>query len=436
MNALERLKKAQERVMVRFPHWSSRIVAFPLVETEDISGLSFDRWGRIYFNPKYVNSQPLRSLAGTLFLLLYIELNDLRVQAKGKDPFVWMIACMLEAAGNFADNNQVGLPQNAVYPGFYNFPNRLSAVQYYRRLLRLGEIPLPFTLNDSEGNEISTDMPFIYTPGENPLSFGSGFSDGFGFEFPWESDEPWVKPELDPILESILQDRMAKERKRAGRGNPGAGSSDSLLQTMLSDVRIPWHTQLEELLGRLQSQNGGSLEYSFGIPSGLEDVLDEDMLLPGCRIRGMELALIVDTSASMNDKYELSANSRISLAFNEARGILAALNPVNGLIVISNDTRVKNVQRVYSPHEIKFVGGGGTSLMPAIIRAKKLRPKPDAVIVITDGECSWAEKKPSGPEVVVLNINWQWSQTEDRNYWPCPKWAHLIEMFPPDTKPW
>ena len=111
MNALESLKKAQERVMVRFPHWSSRIVAFPLVETEDISGLSFDRWGRIYFNPKYVNSQPLRSLAGTLFLLLYIELNDLRVQAKGKDPFVWMIACMLEAA-DFLPVNRFGR-QNA-----------------------------------------------------------------------------------------------------------------------------------------------------------------------------------------------------------------------------------------------------------------------------------------------------------------------------------
>jgi hypothetical protein len=56
-----------------------------------------------------------------------------------------------------------------------------------------------------------------------------------------------------------------------------------------------------------------------------------------------------------------------------------------------------------------------------IATALRRRPKPDLVVVITDGETPWPEQAPATPVVVALLHDTRW---------PPPDWARTILIAP------
>jgi Mg-chelatase subunit ChlD len=67
--------------------------------------------------------------------------------------------------------------------------------------------------------------------------------------------------------------------------------------------------------------------------------------------------------------------------------------------VICCDLRVHPGQTVRRAEDIELLGGG-TDLREGIKAALALRPRPDLVLVLTDGQTPWPDHRPSVPIVI------------------------------------
>jgi predicted metal-dependent peptidase len=124
-------------------------------------------------------------------------------------------------------------------------------------------------------------------------------------------------------------------------------------------------------------------------------------VLPGARAPRFEIAVIIDTSASVTD-------AEVSAALAEVTAVQRQCG-IRQLWAITCDTEPSAPQRVRAASGIELLGGGGTDLRPAIALLATLRPRPDVAIVITDGWTPWPDRPPRGTALVVA--------TTDR---PCP----------------
>ena len=61
----------------------------------------------------------------------------------------------------------------------------------------------------------------------------------------------------------------------------------------------------------------------------------------------------------------------------------------------------RHTARVVSVGGLELVGGGGTDMGAGLAAAARLRPRPQLVVVLTDGYTPWPARKPSGIAVVI-----------------------------------
>ena len=65
-----------------------------------------------------------------------------------------------------------------------------------------------------------------------------------------------------------------------------------------------------------------------------------------------------------------------------------------GVTVLSCDAAVHTVARVRRARDVRLGGGGGTDMRVGLAAAAELRPRPDLVVVLTDGYTPWPERPP------------------------------------------
>jgi len=71
---------------------------------------------------------------------------------------------------------------------------------------------------------------------------------------------------------------------------------------------------------------------------------------------------------------------------------------------------------------IPLVGGGGTDLREGFARALSAHPRPDALVVLTDGQTPWPAASPGRPTVIGLFPR----AGAYRN--PPPSWARVVHI--------
>ncbi|NBQ63365.1 MAG: hypothetical protein EBU40_13935, partial [Proteobacteria bacterium] len=70
--------------------------------------------------------------------------------------------------------------------------------------------------------------------------------------------------------------------------------------------------------------------------------------------------------------------------------------------------------------QVVVKGGGGTDMRRGIEGASTLTPRPDVVIVLTDGYTPWPSTPPHGMRVVIGLICHYWNAPET------PSWARSV----------
>jgi predicted metal-dependent peptidase len=86
----------------------------------------------------------------------------------------------------------------------------------------------------------------------------------------------------------------------------------------------------------------------------------------------------------------------------EVSGLLASLGVARErLHVVCCDAMAFEAQRVLDAREVRLLGGGGTDMRAGLAATADLRPRPDLVVVLTDGHTPWPAAPPRRAKVVV-----------------------------------
>ena len=256
---------------------------------------------------------------------------------------------------------KLSLPDSAPHPSWFGLPEGWLAEQYWDALA-------------SSEPQAARDC-------------GSGCD---GQDRPWDCDRPGLST-VGARLVARDAARRIREHTRQ-RGDTPAGWqrwADEILEPSIS-----WRRQLAAHVRRGAADVTGRVDFTYRRPSRRASATP-DVVLPSLRQPLPQVALVIDTSGSMSD-------SMLSQALAEVTGVLRSLGVARrNLRVIACDAQAYQAQHVRDVRTITLAGGGGTDMGAGLDAAADLRPRPDLIIVLTDGYTPWRPAPPQGIRVVV-----------------------------------
>jgi len=205
----------------------------------------------------------------------------------------------------------------------------------------------------------------------------------------------------DETLESMRQQTAQAiiDEAKQGRGDYPADLV-RWAESIVAPAKVPWQQLLAALVrGAVANRAGaGGVSYQVlarrmaGIGYG-----NGKPVLPAVRLAQPEVQAWVDTSGSVGTK-ELSA------ALAEIEVILKTLP--GKVAVGACDAKVHALKKVSSFAQVMplMKGGGGTDFRPLFTAAAESKPRPDIVVVLTDGMAMLPDKAPDGMTVIWVLI--------------------------------
>ena len=198
----------------------------------------------------------------------------------------------------------------------------------------------------------------------------------------------------------MIRKEVAQKMKEREKGNVPGGWERWAEDRMKSKVN--WKQILKHRMNIAVSKGIGSrVDYSYKRP-GRRQSSHPKIILPS--LRGdvsARIACVVDTSGSIK-------NDELSQIIAEIMGVLKAYQfPVT---VIPCDSRAYAPIQVAMPSDFfklqKLPGGGGTNMIVGIDAALNLVPKPDCILVLTDGFTVFPKKLYEIPVLFgILKLN-------------------------------
>jgi predicted metal-dependent peptidase len=169
---------------------------------------------------------------------------------------------------------------------------------------------------------------------------------------------------------------------------------------------------------------GAGEDYSYGRPARRSASVP-GAVLPSLRRRPPRVCVIVDTSGSVSD-------AELGVALREVAAISRAVGGRRDLVrVVSCDAQAHGVRAVCAAEGVELVGGGGTDLRAGFARALRDRPRPDALVVLTDGQTPWPSASPPCRTVVGLFPRRPVGPTAHFPAYarePAPAWARVVAL--------
>jgi len=200
---------------------------------------------------------------------------------------------------------------------------------------------------------------------------------------------PWELPPDDaehPGIEERELDRIRRQvAVQLGRHLKDRGSLPAGLARLVEEYLEPQVDWRRELLARVKhaaQQQAGQLDQSWARASRRDH---PDFIFPGWVEPAPEIAAVIDTSSSMGDR-ELAA------ILGEVREILRTVSA--SVRYYATDAEVQEAGNVHRIEGIRLAGGGGTDMRVGIQAALEGRPRPNILLVFTDGYTPWPAEPP------------------------------------------
>ena len=365
---------------------------------------------------KWFLSLDLDTRGGVIFHEINHVLRDLKRMDRFPDADLANIAFDLPINH---DERTAGwkLPDWAKYPETYNLPPGLTGEEYYR-LLEKQQKKQP--KGGTKGK-----------PSKGKGKGGSGQSNGHGVcgghcgsiagraidaDLEKKANEEVGRSKSDK--ERIQRQAIREIQDAAKRGGAGRGSMPASFQEWLEfspddKPLVPWKSILSRVLrrttGRIQA---GRQDFSLARPS--KRSMTRGIPRPGLIDRKITLVFIEDSSGSMGKKQ--LKHVRLEIA-----GIMKQMG-IDEAWFMDADAAVAAPPRRVRMKDIMSIpvhGGGGTNFIPALEMAMSLKPKPDGIVYLTDGDGTAPEYPPRGVEVIWCIVPSKWQRKP-------ADWGHLI----------
>jgi len=178
---------------------------------------------------------------------------------------------------------------------------------------------------------------------------------------------------------------------------------------------IDWRATLRATIRQGLRVGTGQVDYSYRRPS--RRPAPDGVILPTMVAPKPEIAVVVDTSGSVSGQ-------QLNTIMTELIGIIQHAN-LRQIRVICCDVVAHPPQTIRAGHMPLFTGGGGTDIRAGITAASKLKPQPTLIIVLTDGETPWPDRRPPIP--VIIGVI-QTPRRDPTSTYPVPWWAHTVNI--------
>lgn len=445
----------------RLPWFSPALFNCQIELTKQVPLAAIDQNLNIYFNPESVQKiADAGDMESTLSQLGFVWIHEIshilrehgdRAKEYNAKHMLWNIAADLE----INDSQWEGLAPPEIFPLLfpetYDLPPGQLTEYYYQKLQEQEEEKKKKKKEQQEGNKQSDDSP--QNPGDQTESDNPGDNDSdtnqpndqnnpnnkdkdkdnkgnkdqdpqqpndqhpddqknehpdegsgvHGTPREWELEQQEEgektpvqiqngKQEKDGMEVEMIRKQVAQamEEQKAQGNIPGGW--ERWAENHLKPT-INWKQVLKHRMNIAISKGRGSrVDYSYSRPSRRQDS-HGNFILPSLRGEvAAKIAVVVDTSGSIKD-------NELARIMGEIMGVLESYTiPIT---IIPCDARA------YAPIELvttsdlvklkKLPGGGGTNMVLGIEAALQLKPKPDSILVLTDGFTPYPQKLYSTP---------------------------------------
>jgi predicted metal-dependent peptidase len=207
---------------------------------------------------------------------------------------------------------------------------------------------------------------------------------------PWDCNRPGL---TRAACRRLCRDvaRRIRDHVRSRGTVPGGWErwADDILEPTVN-----WRRELAAQIRRGAADVAGRVDFTYRRPSRRQAAVP-DIVLPSLRQPLPRVALVIDTSGSMSD-------GMLGQALGEVGGVLRSLGVARrNLRVICCDADAYEAQSVRQLGRVELSGGGGTDMGRGVQAAADLRPRPDLIVVLTDGLTPWPPAPPAGIRVIV-----------------------------------
>lgn len=380
------------------PYFASALFAVTPLATTKVATMAVDAHWRLYLNIETMRQWGAVASGAVLLHEVNHLLRDHSARAKElgvRDHGLWNL-CADAAINHTLLSARVPLPDGCITPQTLGqHPGRTEEI-YYRALLDSPTARALAEANAASGDEAPYD------------GCGSGAGDPIQ---PWEAPvtAPYAPAMSEPAGQMVRR-AVAQDVRDAAPGTVGEQTARWAEETLTASS-IPWTTILAQTLARAARLVAGTLTHTYTRPSRHPD---RRIILPARRSPRLNVAQVIDTSASM------SAND-LSEALAEVGGVLRAVGGRS--VVFTCDAFSSEAQRVTSASAVRLVGGGGTDMRVGIAAAEKAGA--DVTVVFTDGETPWPDRPTRSRLIVVLTRRGRGALHEA--YAP-PFWATVLAV--------
>ena len=386
---IDGLAAARLWAATRFPYLASGVFGAAVIPSPGSATVSVDESWRMRADPELTADWTAAQLGSVLIhhVCHLLRSHGERAQAVTTGPEearAWVRAADAEINDDLVPAG-LDLPGQPILPRHLGAEDGLLAEQYFEHV----------RVREASGRRSGSW-----------LDCGSG-ADGV----PRPGEGPGGLPgwQADLLKRQVAQDVLSYARQA---GTVPAGLLRWAEQTL--NPKVDWRRLLAAELRRAVAQVAGAVDYSYRRPSRRSAVAG-DVVLPALRRPVPEVAVVCDTSGSMNDDL-------LAMVLAEVEGLLRALGLARQVRVLACDTAVAPAQRVTSARQVQLIGGGGTDMGAGIAAAVALRPRPAVTVVLTDGYTPWPAQAPKRTRVVVGLLG---AQAPD-----APGWARAVRVDP------
>ncbi|MER5534727.1 vWA domain-containing protein [Streptomyces mirabilis] len=348
------------------PYLATALFALHTVESRRVPTMAVDRHWRCYASPAFVDRTPVEELAG----VWVHEVSHLLRDHHGRGDRVARERGLtgpgerlrMNIAADCEINDDAfgdGLlrPEGVVTPGFLKLPEG-QLMEDYLRQFRLGALTQSLAW----------------------LDCGSGAD---GLEREWDLG-PDGAHGLSPQERDAVRFRVAQGITARPGDTPNGWRrwADEAFHPPQ-----PWRELLGAAVRSAASSSGVGEDYTYGRPSRRSAGVP-GAVLPSLRRRPPRVCVVIDTSGSVSD-------AELGSALLEVTAISRAVGGRRDLVtVVPCDAAAPIAHALCRAEGIPLVGGGGTDLRTGFAKALRAQPRPDVVVVLTDGQTPWPDRPP------------------------------------------
>ncbi|RMI35256.1 vWA domain-containing protein [Nocardia stercoris] len=384
------------------PYLATALYALHLVESSRVPTMAVDRYWRCYVSPAFVRSRSVEELAS----VLVHEVSHLLRDHHGRSD-------------RFAREHGLTGPGERLRMNLAA-DAEINDDVFGDGLVVLDDAVFPQTLGLQAGGTMESYLrEFRLAPDLGDLAWLDCGSGADGLDREWE-----LGPDGADGLSAQERDGVRFRVAQAVVGRPGDASRSwrRWAEEALHPPQ-PWRALLAAAVRSATAAAGSGDDYTFGRPARRSAGVP-GVVLPSLRRTPPRVSVLIDTSGSVSD-VELGS------ALLETAAVTRAVGGRRDLVtVLSCDAAVGLVHPLCRAEGIPLVGGGGTDLRAGFTRALRAQPRPDVLVVLTDGQTPWPVAQPACRTIVGLfPRSGSWSEN-DPDYVPDrpPSWARVVEI--------